>query len=144
MKRIVVADDDFQQRDLYVDLFRSAGFEVFAANDGAQAWEKVLSEHPDLVFTGIMMPHMTGFELIEKLRGNKATSSVPVIIFSHLGREEDKSRAKTLNNVLFKIKGYDSPAEILSAAKDLLDKSVPHGLQPLSPNEDERPPANLL
>ncbi|OGE87734.1 MAG: hypothetical protein A3J07_03405 [Candidatus Doudnabacteria bacterium RIFCSPLOWO2_02_FULL_49_13] len=146
MKKILVADDDFLQRDLYVELFRAAGYEVIPANDGQEAWEKAQSEYPDLLFTGIMMPRMTGFELIEKIRNNKALSPVPVIIFSHLGREKDRDQAKMLSNVEFKVKGYDPPADILDTAKTLL-KNSERGMahRPLQPmEEDDRPPANLF
>ncbi len=148
MKKIIVADDDFQQRDLYVELFKSAGFDVIAANDGQDAWEKTVKEYPDLIFTGIMMPRMTGFELIEKLRADKSTQPIPVIIFSHLGRETDRVKAKSLWNVLFKVKGYDSPADILHSAQHLVEKTSPHIGSPhpatSASSEDERPPANLL
>src|SRR3989344_5882863 len=96
MKNILVVDDDFQQRDLYIEFLRSKGFVVTGANDGQDAWEKIQKQKPDLVFTGIAMPRMTGFELIEKLRATPATASLPIIVFSHLGREEDKKRAKAL------------------------------------------------
>jgi len=146
MKRIIVADDDFQQRELYADLFQSAGFEVFPAVDGQEAWDLATVKSVDLIFTGIMMPRMTGFELIDKLRNNKATSPLPVIIFSHLGRDEDRAKAESLSNVVFKVKGYDSPVDILNTAKHLMEKlaarNYPHVNR--DAEEDDRPPANLL
>ena len=142
MKLIIVADDDFRQRDLYVDLFRSAGFKVIPVNDGQEAWEQAQGQHPDLVFTGIMMPRMTGFELIEKLRANKATSSIPVIVFSHLGRDTDRAKAEIYLNVQFMIKGYDSPASILKAAQMMMKKNPPSPAAAI--DDDEREPVNLL
>lgn len=120
MKKILVADDDFQQRDLYLELFRSSGFDVISANDGLDALEKALKDKPNLVFTGIVMPRMDGFELIRNLRNNVATADTPVIMFSHLGREEDRKKAKTLYRVEFVVQGFDSPASILKKVKDQL------------------------
>lgn len=125
MRKIIVADDDFEQRDLYFELFKSAGFDVTGANDGADAWAKIHKDKPDLVFTGIMMPRMTGFELIEKMRNNPPTAKIPVIIFSHLGRVEDRARAASLPNVDFMLKGIDSPAKILRRVQDLLSSEEP-------------------
>src|SRR3989344_4873246 len=119
-KKILVVDDDFEQRDLYVSLFSENDFDVISASDGQEALERALAEKPDLVFTGIVMPRMDGFELISKLRSNAATSLVPIIIFSHLGREEDRNKAASLANADFMIKGYNKPKEILARVKQLL------------------------
>lgn len=122
-KKIVVADDDFNQRDLYVDLFRGKGYDVIPADDGLEALEISLKESPDLIFTGIIMPRMDGFELIHNLRSNVATARIPVIMFSHLGREDDRQRANQLPKVEFMLKGYDTPGQILAKVQELIDQS---------------------
>lgn len=141
MKRILVADDDFEQRDLYLELFRGQGFEVISANDGLDALEKALKDKPDLVFTGIIMPRMDGFELIRNLRNNIATADTPVIMFSHLGRESDRKNAQTLYRVEFVVKGYDTPASILKKAQELLvGNSLNSQPKPINAGvEDDRP-----
>ena len=136
MKKILVADDDYQQRDLYVDLFRSSGFEVVVASDGQDAWEKILKEKPDLVFTGILMPGLTGFELIQKLRADLATRPLPIIVFSHLGRPEDREKAQNFH-VEFMIKGFDSPAKILKAVHRMLDPAEPPKPPRLKPDDED-------
>ena len=136
MKTILVADDDFEQRDLYADLFRSE-FEVITANDGADAWEKIQKHKPSLVFTGIQMPRMTGFELITKIQSAPATSFLPIIIFSHLGREEDKNKAQALG-VNFMVKGYDTPVKILNLVKSLLTPREVYKIESLKPEDDDR------
>lgn len=141
-KKILVADDDFGQRDLYVDLFRENGFNVIDADDGLDAWEKIQQTVPDLVFTGILMPRMTGFELVTKMRQDAKTIFTPVIVFSHLGKEEDKQKALSLRHVDFMIKGYDSPAQILSRVKELLaseQKSIPnYNISKPTPTDDDQ------
>lgn len=142
MTKVLVADDDKDQRELYVELFIESGFSVIEATDGLDALEKALKNPPDLVFTGIVMPRMDGFELIRNLRNNVATALVPVIMFSHLGREEDKEKANKLVNVQFMVKGYDGPAKILEKANDLL--GLKKTRQRLSPQDDERPPRAMI
>src|ERR1041385_2714084 len=119
-KRILVADDDENQRNLYVDIFTEKGFEAISAEDGLEALNLALEKIPDLVFTGIIMPKMDGFELVRNLRANVATAHTPVMMFSHLGREEDRVRAAKLQNVVFLVKGMDSPAEIVRKVDDLI------------------------
>ncbi|MBI2355743.1 MAG: response regulator [Candidatus Doudnabacteria bacterium] len=139
MKKILVVDDDLEQRDLYVELFRSNGFEVIPAADGLDAWQKISpADRPDLVFTGIDMPRMDGFELIKNLKNNPATALTPVIIFSHLGRDEDREKAGKLMETYFMVKGYDGPNDILAKVKELLDDK-PHGPLSVKPDEDDRP-----
>lgn len=136
MKSILVADDDFEQRELYADLFRS-DFEVITANDGQDAWEKIQKHKPSLVFTGIQMPRMTGFELIEKIQSDPMTAFLPIIVFSHLGREEDRHKAQSLG-VNFMVKGYDGPIKILNLVKSLLTPREVYKMQNLKPDDDDR------
>lgn len=119
-KKILVVDDDMDQRDIYEQLFKQSGFEVSIADNGLQAYDMALANPPDLVFTGVIMPKLDGFQLIEQLRKNAMTSRAPVIMFSHLGREEDKMKAMVYENVAFMIKGFDSPKTILEKVKDMI------------------------
>ncbi|MBI3952556.1 MAG: response regulator [Candidatus Doudnabacteria bacterium] len=137
-KKILVVDDDFEQRDLYVDLFMANGFEVLSAPDGLNGLEVALKEKPDLVFTGIIMPRMDGFELIRNLRNNAVTAHVPIIVFSHLGREEDRQKAEEFR-VDFMIKGYNKPKEILDRVKSMLLPNKSGSYQ-----EDPRRPRGLI
>lgn len=120
MQTILVVDDDIHQKELYLELFQQHGFQAIAAGDGEAAWKLIEQQLPDLIFTGIIMPRLDGFGLIERLRANPRTRNIPVIMFSHRGRPEDKQRAGTYPRVDFKIKGYDSPAEILNTVQALL------------------------
>ncbi len=138
-KKILVVDDDFEQRNLYLELFQDKGFDVISANDGLEALDKALKEKPDLIFTGIVMPRMDGFELIRNLRSNVPTAKTPVIMFSHLGREEDRQKAMALSGVDFMVKGYDTPSAIFQKVQHLLDHNVNfHPPRPTGEEDNER------
>ena len=122
MKKILVVDDDTEQKSLYHDIFTSKGYDVQTASDGLEGLEIALKQKPDLIFTGIIMPRMDGFELIHNLRNNAATAQIHVILFSHLGREEDRKKAESLENVDFMLKGFDRPAKIAERVVELLGK----------------------
>src|SRR6185503_21146919 len=122
-KKILVVDDDRDQRDLYVEVFEGKGYEVISANDGLEGLGVALKDTPHLVFTGIIMPRMDGFEFIRNLRNNVTTAHLPVVMFSHLGREEDRERAKLLSGVEFFVKGVDSPATIVKKIEDIIGTS---------------------
>ncbi|MBX4191816.1 MAG: hypothetical protein KW804_03385 [Candidatus Doudnabacteria bacterium] len=58
--------------------------------------------------------------MIKNLRANVVTANIPVMMFSHLGREEDKEKAKKNAHVYFLVKGVDSPKEILKQIAELI------------------------
>ena len=82
MSRILVVDDEPDQRFLLRRLFERAGHEVSDAADGAAALQAVRAQAPDLVVTDVMMPVMDGVELIRCLRGDPATAHIPILAAS--------------------------------------------------------------
>jgi DNA-binding response OmpR family regulator len=119
--RILVVDDEEEVRAVYADVFREGGFEVDEARDGLEALEAVDREKPDLIFTGIMMPRMDGFTLVENLRKNVATMNIPVVFSSHLGRREDETRARELGAKDFVVKGTTGMREVVGRVKRILE-----------------------
>jgi CheY-like chemotaxis protein len=108
---ILLVDDDEATRTVYAEVFRKHGFEVEEAIDGVEGLDKATKNTPDVIFTGIIMPRMDGFALIEALKKNVATSNVPVVISSHMGREEDKNKAKEMGAKDFITRDFVTPNE---------------------------------
>ena len=121
-KKIVIIDDDDGTRELYANVFRSSGYEILEAKDGLEGLDLITQENPDVVFTGIVMPRMDGFSMFESMKKNVATADIPVIISSHLGREEDRRRAESLGARDFIIKGMTKPREVVERINSLFDK----------------------
>lgn len=117
---IVVIDDNEEMRSLYADVFRENGFNVRDAKDGLEGLELITQERPDIIFTGIIMPRMDGFTLVETLKKNVSTASIPVMFFSHLGREEDEKRATELGVKKFIVQGMMSVRDVVRSALALL------------------------
>jgi CheY-like chemotaxis protein len=80
--RILVVDDEPDQRFMLRRIFERAGHEVTDACDGAAALQAVRCSRPDLVVTDVMMPVMGGLELIRRLRAEPATAHIPVLVVS--------------------------------------------------------------
>ncbi len=119
-KLILVVDDDEDSRHFYREVFKKANFSVLTAKDGLDGLDAAMRERPDLIFTGIIMPRMDGFELIKNMRSNVATALIPVVMFSHLGREEDKRRAQELGVRDFIVRSIIPPKEIVDRVKTIL------------------------
>ncbi len=115
----LIVDDDDSIREMYAEVFSGAGFEVMEAIDGLDGLDKATKDLPDVVFSGIIMPRMDGFSLMEALKKNVVTGNIPVIISSHMGREEDQKKARELGAKDFIITGYYTPREIVNRVKDL-------------------------
>jgi CheY-like chemotaxis protein len=97
VSRILVIDDEPDQRFLLLRILRRAGYEVSEANDGAAALRAVRESPPDLVVTDMMMPVMNGRELIRCLRDDPATAHIPILAVSgdtHLAGAADAIVAK--------------------------------------------------
>ncbi len=94
--RILLIDDDAETRGMYADFLRQADFEVDEASNGLEGLAKINESRPDLVMTGIIMPQMDGFALVEALKKNVTTATLPIVFLSHLGRQEDEARSKEL------------------------------------------------
>jgi CheY-like chemotaxis protein len=82
MSRILVVDDEPDQRLLLRRIFEAAGHQVTDAVNGAAALRAVREAPPDLVVTDVMMPVMGGVELIRKLRGDLSTAGIPILTAS--------------------------------------------------------------
>jgi DNA-binding response OmpR family regulator len=85
---LVVEDDPVILRLLEVN-FELEGFEVLLAHDGAQGIEMARAERPDLVISDIMMPNVSGIELVEQLKGDADTASIPIILLSAKAQSAD-------------------------------------------------------
>jgi len=123
-RTILIVDDDNYIRSLYSEVFKNYGFEVLEAVDGKAGLDLVLSKKPDVVFTGIMMPNMTGFELLKTLKENPETKNIPVLINSHLGKDEDRRKAAELGAADFLVKGLITPKEIVETVSMIFDRKV--------------------
>ncbi len=123
-KKILIADDDPQFLELYGRKFSEEGFDVFPARDGQEAWEFIgQGIIPDVVFTGIMMPRMTGFDLIRKMQADPKLAPIPVAISSHRNRDEDRKMAQELGVDDFIAQTTTPLAEVVRRIKLLLGEA---------------------
>lgn len=118
--KILIIDDDDMVRETYLQVFRERGFEAVGAKDGVEGIDLATKNKFDVILTGIIMPRMDGFQLISALRKNIETKDIPVAIISHLGREEDRKRAKELGIEHFIVQGTMAPREIVDNLKSLI------------------------
>ena len=89
-QKVLVADDDAINRDVLCELLQPE-YTVLLAKDGAQALARAARHVPDLVLLDVMMPDMSGYEVLRRLRATPATEHLSVIFISGLDRPEDEA-----------------------------------------------------
>ena len=92
MKRILVVDDEPQITRMLRASLQSSGYEVLIANNGTQAYERLIADRPDLVITDLATPEMNGIELTQAIRG---VSQIPIIVLSV--RDSDQMKVLALD-----------------------------------------------
>src|ERR1022692_2869926 len=87
---VLVADDQAANRELLEELLTAQGCKVIAVPDGAAAVEELSRTQVDLVLLDVMMPHLNGFEVCEKIKNNPDTYLIPVIMITALADKQDR------------------------------------------------------
>src|SRR6202140_4385676 len=87
---ILVADDQAANRELLEELLTAEGYKVASVSNGAAALEQLSIVPIDLVLLDVMMPHLTGFAVCEKIKANPETYLIPVVLITALSDKQDR------------------------------------------------------
>ncbi len=115
-RKILTCDDEKHiVRLIQVNLERQ-GYEVITAFNGLECLEKVKEDRPDLIVLDVMMPEMTGFEVLEKLKKNPETESIPVIMLTARAQDSDVLRGWQSGVECYLTKPFN-PMELIAFVK---------------------------
>ncbi len=95
-KKILIVDDEKDLVTLLNAHFEKAGYETFTASDGEEAYQKYLTESPDLVILDLKMPKLNGFEVCRKIRRESKDESTPIIMLTALQDDADRLVGKVV------------------------------------------------
>ena len=119
--RIVVADDDRDILDLVVFKLTQAGYEVVAVADGVAALAAIEADPPRLAILDVMMPGLSGIDVLRKVRANEATKDLDVILLTARSRDSDVDAGFATGANDYVIKPF-SPRELLHRVNILLER----------------------
>lgn len=119
-KKILIIEDDKFLRKLVLRKLASEGYDVLEAVDGEHGIKEVHAKNPDLILLDLILPGIDGFEVLARIKQDKDTNSIPVIILSNLGQKEDIEKGFNLGAVDYLIKAHFTPNEIVEKVRALL------------------------
>ncbi len=111
MASVLVVDDDPDVCDLVTYKLEQSGFDVRRASDGDAALREVAAQIPDLVLLDVMMPGISGLEVLQRWRANAETAVMPVIMLTAKAQENDVERGFELGADDYVVKPF-SPREL--------------------------------
>ena len=117
---ILIIEDELPFRQIYRDILRLDGYNVLEAEDGQEGLQMVTQHHPDLILLDIVMPKVSGFDVLSKLKETPETSHIPVVVYSILNDKPEIDRALKMGANDFTIKGQTPAKEVLAKVKALL------------------------
>ena len=111
--KILIVEDEPGFRRTYTDLFTHFGHTVIQAATGEEGLALARSKKPDLVLLDLVLPKLSGYEVLVKIRTGAETKNLPVIIFSVLGDQTDIQKALDMGANDYLLKGSHTPQEVL-------------------------------
>ena len=121
MKRILVVEDQEDNRQILRDLLASVGYEMFEAHDGQQALGAVTEHKPDLILMDIQLPVMDGYEATRRIKADPATKDIPIIVVTSYALSGDEAKARDAGCDAYVTKPY-SPRQLLAKIREYLPK----------------------
>lgn len=120
MAKIMLVEDDNNLREIYEARLQAEGYTIVAAQDGEEALVIANNERPDLVISDVMMPKISGFEMLDILRNTEGLKDVKVIMLTALGQNDDQQRADRLGADRYLVKSQVTLEDIVRVAQELL------------------------
>lgn len=138
MAKILLVEDDNNLREIYGARLSAEGHTIVSAKDGEEALAVAVKEKPDLIISDVMMPRISGFDMLDILRNAPETKDTKVIMMTALSQAEDKARADQLGADMYLVKSQVTLEDVAKAVDDIL-KGDTSGDSPADPTPTDPP-----
>jgi DNA-binding response OmpR family regulator len=119
-KKILLVEDDDSLASVYLTRLQAEGFDVRRVANGEDALAAAIEYKPDLVLLDVMMPKVSGFDVLDILRNTPETTNVKVVMLTALSQDTDKERAKSLGVDDYLVKSQVVIADVVAKIKQHL------------------------
>ena len=120
MKKILIVEDEPALQRTLSDFLKQEGYEIVSAFNGEDGFNFAKAEKPDLILLDLILPKLSGFEVLEKLKGDEECKDIPVIVLTNLEGSEDISKVIELGATTYLVKAQYSIEEVTSKVKKAL------------------------
>lgn len=117
MPKVAIIEDDQAISQMYRIKFEAEGFEVETAENGRLGLELIEKMRPDIILLDLMMPEMTGDEMLQELRATDWGKDIKVIILTNMGEQEAPTIVRQLNVRRFIVKAEMTPRQVAEMVK---------------------------
>ncbi len=121
-KKILLIEDDPDQIFLYQSKFEIEGFDIISSRTGDDGITLAKIEKPDIILLDLILIAESGIDVLSKLKKDKATKHIPVIILTNLVQKDNKENAKKLGAIDFLIKTDMMPADVVKRVREVLNQ----------------------
>ena len=134
MSKVMIVEDDTALREIYSIRLTAEGYDVVVAGDGEEALAVAVREKPDLILSDVMMPKISGFDMLDILRSTPETKNIKVIMMTALSSEDQRERGERLGADRYLVKSQVGIEDVVAAVHEVLgDRNVGTVQQPANP-----------
>ena len=133
MTKIMVVEDDAALREIYSIRITAEGYEVVSAGDGEEALAMAVREKPTLILSDVMMPKISGFDMLDILRATPETASIKVVMMTALSSDDQRQRGERLGADRYLVKSQVGIEDVVNAIHEVLGDRTPTAATPAAP-----------
>lgn len=120
MPKILIVEDELALRDVYATRLQAEGYQVVLASNGEEALATAVSERPDIILLDVMMPKISGFDVLDIIRTTPEIANTRVIMLTALSEETDRERGEKLGVDRYLVKSQVILEDVVGAVSDVL------------------------
>lgn len=120
MAKILLVEDDKSLREIYGVRLLAEGYDIVSAGDGEEALAMAIKERPDLIVSDVMMPKISGFDMLDILRSTTETKNIKVIMMTALSSEDQRQRGEQLGADRYLVKSQVGIEDVVRTVHDVL------------------------
>jgi CheY-like chemotaxis protein len=131
MSKVMVVEDDAALREIYSIRITAEGYEVVSAGDGEEALAMAVREKPDLILSDVMMPKISGFDMLDILRATPETANIKVVMMTALYSDDQRQRGERLGADRYLVKSQVGIEDVVNTIHEVLgDRAAPVAVEP--------------
>ncbi|MEO5499425.1 MAG: response regulator, partial [Candidatus Saccharimonadales bacterium] len=124
MTKIMLVEDDKSLREIYGVRLLAEGYDIVSAGDGEEALAMAIKERPQLIVSDVMMPKISGFDMLDILRSTTETKNIKVIMMTALSSEDQRARGESLGADRYLVKSQVGIEDVVRVVHEVLEDTV--------------------